>query len=516
MATAEPELADHKQDILSESREEIVERHRTTFEDVLPSPDFKQYIGGEWVESASDGTIEPRDPTTREKLGSVQAGNAEDIDRAVEAAWDAYDSEFSEVGPAGRQSLLNDLADCLEANLEPISKILSLENGKPINEARFGVTGAANHLRYFAGLTRSITGETLQSDASSHVEIVREPYGVVGQIIPWNVPVLMAAWKLAPALAAGNCVVLKPAEQAPLAVMEFIRRAEDVLPDGVVNVVTGYGPDTGDPLARHPDVYKVAFTGSVETGRKVMKGAAETITDITLELGGKSPVVVYPDADLETAVETVIMAIFMNTGENCTAGSRLFLHEDIQEDFLHHFAAGACELTVGDPLREETQLGPKVSKPQLERTMEYLDHARESGGTFLLGGDSPEDGGLSEGNFVLPTVITDLSHENRCVQEEIFGPVEVVTEWSDYDEMMYKANDVNYGLSAGVITENLDQAHRTARDLEAGTVWINTYNQLVEGQPFGGYKQSGIGRECSEETIHHYTRTKAISTGNIE
>ncbi len=504
-----------QQEILSESRDDILDRHRSAREEALSEEESLHYIGGDWVESSSGETFETRDPTTQEVLGTAQAGNAEDVDRAVKAAWEAYRDGFDGAGPSERQELLNDLADCLEANMDSLSKLLTLENGKPINEARFGVLGAAEHLRYFAGLTRDITGKTLQSDPSKHVEVVREPYGVVGQIIPWNVPILMAAWKLGPALAAGNCIVLKPAEQTPLSVLEFVRQAEDVIPDGVLNVVTGFGPDTGAPLARHPDIRKVAFTGSVETGRSVMTDAAENITDVTLELGGKSPVVVYPDADLETAVETVIMAIFMNTGENCTAGSRLFLHEDVKEDFLEAFAGATAGITLGDPLLEETQLGPKVSQAQLDRTLDYLEYAEESGGEFVLGGHPLDDGGLSEGNFVLPTVITGLDNENRCAQEEIFGPVEIVFEWSDYDEMIREANDVDYGLSAGVITQDLDQAHRTARDLEAGTVWINTYNEFAAGQPFGGYKQSGIGRECAEETLHHYTETKAICTGNV-
>ncbi len=508
--------ADVQQTILSESRDEILQRHRTTRDEVLSESDSQLYIGGEWVQGASGETFETRDPTTQEVVGTAQAGNAEDVDRAVEAAREAYRSSFSGAAPSDRQSLLNDLADCLEANMDPLAKLVTLENGKPINEARFGVLGAADHLRYFAGLARNVTGETLQSGPSNHVEVVREPYGVVGQIIPWNFPILMAAWKLGPALAAGNCIVLKPAEQTPLSILEFVRRAEDVLPDGVLNVVTGFGADAGAPISRHPGIRKVAFTGSVETGRKVMNGAAENITDITLELGGKSPVVVYPDADLGTAVQTVIMAIFMNTGENCTAGSRLFLHEAIREEFLEAFAEAASGMTVGDPLLEETQIGPKVTEAQLDRTLEYLEYAEESGGEFVLGGHRLDDGGLSEGNFVLPTVITGLDNRNRCAQEEIFGPVEVVMEWSDYDEMIREANDVDYGLAAGVITEDLDQAHRTARDLEAGTVWVNTYNEIPAGQPFGGYKQSGIGRECSEETLYHYTRTKTIHVGNID
>jgi aldehyde dehydrogenase (NAD+) len=287
---------------------------------------------------------------------------------------------------------------------------------------------------------------------------------------------------------------------------------DDVLPDGVLNAVPGLGPEAGALLSNHPDIREVAFTGSTEIGRKVMKAAADTVTDITLELGGKSPLIVFPDADLDRAVETTILAIFFNTGECCCAGSRLFLHSDIKDDFLDRLADATKEIEVGDPLLESTELGPKVTQEQVERTMSYIQEARDAGATFVTGGDTVGgDGALSEGCFVEPTLIADIDHENRAVQEEIFGPVQEVFEWSDYDEMMAQANDVDYGLAAGVITSDAQQAYRTAKNLEAGNIWINSYNDFPVGQPFGGYKQSGIGRETAFEAVKHYTQTKTVN-----
>jgi aldehyde dehydrogenase (NAD+) len=287
--------------------------------------------------------------------------------------------------------------------------------------------------------------------------------------------------------------------------------ADDVIPDGVVNIVTGFGPDAGEPLSNHEDIRKLAFTGSTEIGREVMKSAADSITDVTLELGGKSPLVVFPDADLEKAVQTTITSIFFNTGECCCAGSRLFVHEDIKDEFLDDLAAAADDLTVDDPLLDATDLGPKVTAEQVERTMGYIEEARDAGATFVTGGDQPDDEALADGCFVAPTLIDEIDHDNRAVQEEIFGPVQEVFSWSDYDEMMALANDVDYGLAAGVITENLTKAHRCAKDLEAGNIWVNTYNDFPAGQPFGGYKQSGIGRETAQEAVDHYTQTKTVN-----
>lgn len=492
----------------SERRAEIRERHQETAKAVIPEQ-RGCYIGGEWVESDSGETFETRDPTTGDVLAEVPSGNAADIDRAVAAAEEAF-VDWGDASPSKRQRTLETIADRIRSERTAFARLETLDNGKPINEARADVHLAAEHFRYFAGITRATEGETVPTDGSRRVTTIKEPYGVVGAIIPWNFPLLMAAWKLAPAIAAGNTVVLKPAEQTPLSVLKLMAEIDDVLPDGVINVVTGFGSDAGEPLTTHPDVRKLAFTGSTAIGKQVMKNAAENVTDVTLELGGKNPIVIYPDADLDRAVQTTIFAIFYNTGECCTAGSRLFIHEDIEEEFLDQLATAAEGLTIDDPLLDSTRLGPKVSEEQRERTLGYLDAAREAGASMLTGGGVPDDEALADGCFVTPTIVRDLDHDHPAVQEEIFGPVLEVFSWNEYEDMIELANDVEYGLAAGVVTSDIDQAHRTAADLEAGTIWVNQYNDFPTGMPFGGYKQSGIGRERAQETIEHYTQTKSL------
>jgi aldehyde dehydrogenase (NAD+) len=494
----------------SERKSAIRQRHERAANEVLP--DHRAlYIGGEWVESASGETFETVDPTTGETLAAVEAGNAEDIDRAVEAAWTGYEERYSDFSTADIQSMLESMADAVEAKKEEFARLESLDNGKPITEARIDMGLVADHFRYFAGIARAHSGRTVNTDDSRHVQTIQEPYGVVGQIIPWNFPLLMAAWKLGPALAAGNCVVLKPAEETPLSILKLLEEADDVIPDGVVNVVTGFGPEAGEPLSNNPDIRKLAFTGSTEIGSEVMKSAADNITDITLELGGKSPLIVFPDADLEQAVQTTITAIFFNTGECCCAGSRLFVHEAIEDEFLDRLADAANDLTVDDPLLDSTDLGPKVTAEQVERTMSYIEDAEAEGAAFVTGGSQPDDEALSDGCFVAPTLIDDIDHDSKAVQEEIFGPVQEVFEWSEYDEMIRLANDVDYGLAAGVLTEDLTMAHECAKDIEAGNIWVNTYNDFPAGQPFGGYKKSGIGRETAQEAVDHYTQTKTVN-----
>ncbi|RRJ29430.1 aldehyde dehydrogenase family protein [Halocatena pleomorpha] len=494
-----------------ESKSVIKQRHQEAADELVPSDPGQLYIGGEWRDSHSGDTLDTRDPTTGDVLTKVQAGGPVDIDRAVDAAWEAYDETWSNYSVTDRQELLHTIADRIESRAEDFATIETLDNGKPISEARLDINLVIDHFRYFAGACRVEEGRTVQSDPDHHIQTLREPYGVVGQIIPWNFPLLMAAWKLAPALAAGNAIILKPAEETPLSILELMREIDDILPAGVINVVTGYGPEAGAPLSNHDGVRKIAFTGSTEVGRSVMKNAADSITDITLELGGKSPLIVYPDADIETAAEVARVGMFHNTGECCCAGTRLFVHEDIRDEFLDAFIDEVTSLTLGDPLCEETTLGPKVTEEQVQRTLEYIEQARDSGADIVTGGGKPDEKALSDGCFVAPTVITDITHESRAVQEEIFGPVETVFEWSEYDEMIERANDVDYGLAAGVITADLQQAHNTARDIEAGNIWVNTYNEFPAGQPFGGYKQSGIGRETAAETLEHYTQTKTIN-----
>jgi aldehyde dehydrogenase (NAD+) len=500
---------DASEDGTVEEQATMQERHESVAAEVVPDS-TGLYVGGEFVDAAAAETFDTVDPATGEVLTDVARGREADVDRAVSAAWSAFEETWSGYAAGRRQRVLTAVADTIEDHTEELAKLETLDNGKPISEARVDVRGAAEQFRYFAGVVRENPGETM-SEGSRYGQVIAEPYGVVGQVIPWNFPLLMASWKVAPALAAGNCSVLKPAEQTPLSALRLAELIDDVVPDGVVNVVPGYGEEAGEAVASHPDVRKIAFTGSTAVGKRVMKNAAETVTDVTLELGGKSPVVVFPDVDVDRAVSLVSAAIFYNSGECCEAGSRLFVHEAVADELLNGLAAAVESTTLGDPLDEETDLGPKVSREQVERTVEYVEAAREEGGEFLVDGGEPDDATLEDGCYVEPTLVGGLDHDSSPVQEEIFGPVLTVFRWDDYDEMIELANDVEYGLAGGVITDDVRQANEAARDIEAGYVWINSYHDLVPGLPFGGYKQSGIGRELSADTLDHYRRTKTIN-----
>ncbi|MDS0477066.1 aldehyde dehydrogenase family protein [Natrinema sp. 1APR25-10V2] len=487
----------------------VQQRHRDAAAEVLPAH-TDLYIGGEFVPAAATETFETTDPTTGAVLTDVARGRRADVDRAVEAAWEAFDETWVDYSAGQRQRVLTAIADTIETHADELAQLETLDNGKPVSEAAADVQGAAEQFRYFAGIVRENPGETM-TDSQRQAQVIKEPYGVVGQIIPWNFPLMMASWKLAPALAAGNCTVLKPAEQTPLSALRLAELIGDIVPDGVVNIVPGYGDEAGAAVANHDDIRKLAFTGSTAVGKQVMKSAADTVTDVTLELGGKSPIVVFPDTDVQTAVSLVAAAIFYNTGECCEAGSRLFVHEEIADEVLDGLVAAVDDMTIGDPLDDATDLGPKVSRAQVNRTLDYLKRAQKDGGEFLTGGGQPDDEALADGCYVEPTLIDGLSHDAAAAQEEIFGPVLTVFRWDDYDEMIELANDVEYGLAGGVITEDISQANKTARDIEAGYIWINSYHDLAPGLPFGGYKQSGIGRELSAETLDHYRQTKTIN-----
>lgn len=493
----------------ADARQAVRERHEDTAAAVLPEH-IDLYIGGEFTPAAAGESFDTIDPTTGGVLASVARGRADDVNRAVAAAWDAFDSTWADYSAGRRQGVLLDLADAIEDHTDELAQLESLDNGKPVSEATIDIRAAADHFRYFAGIVRKNPGETM-NEGSRYGQVIKEPYGVVGQIIPWNFPLMMASWKLAPALAAGNCSVLKPAEETPLSALRFAELADSIVPDGVINIVPGYGEEAGAAVTSHPDVRKIAFTGSTAVGKQVMKSAADSVTDLTLELGGKSPVVVFPDVNIKKAVSLVSSAIFYNTGECCEAGSRLFVHDDIADALLEGLIGKVDDMVVGDPLDEDTDLGPKVSREQVDRTLEYLETAREDGGSFLTGGGQPDDDALVEGCYVEPTVIDGLSHDSTVVQEEVFGPVLTVFRWDDYDAMIDQVNDVQYGLAGGVITDDIKQANTTARDIEAGYIWVNSYHDLIAGLPFGGYKQSGIGRELSAETLEHYQQTKTIN-----
>ncbi len=471
-------------------------------------------IGGQWVAARSGKTLPVEDPATEETIAHVPSGDKADIDLAVAAARRAFESgPWSRVSPAERSRLVWRLGDLLEQHRDEFAELEALDNGKPVTHARRDdVQGSIDMFRYMAGWATRLNGETItvSSPGNWHAYTLREPVGVVGQIIPWNFPLMMAAWKLAPALAAGCTIVLKPAEQTPLTALrlgELIQEAS--IPDGVVNIVTGYGETAGAALAEHPDVDKVAFTGSTEVGKLIVKASAGNLKRVTLELGGKSPAIVFPDADLDRAVAGVAFAIFYNQGQCCTAGSRLFAHKSVYDRIVNGLVAEAGKLKVGHGLDPGVNLGPLVSKEQLQRVTGFIQSGLNEGVEVVAGGKS----GNGHGYFVEPTVLAKTNRDMRVVREEIFGPVVCVQSFDDddLDAVAKFANDTEYGLQASVWTQNLRVAHMMARKIKAGTICINAHNYGDPAWPFGGYKQSGWGREMGKEVMEHYTETKSVA-----
>lgn len=470
---------------------------------------YKLFIGGAWVEPESGEFYTCLNPATSETLAEIPASNAHDINKAVEAAWKAYKTEWLRADATKRGKVLFAIAQKIREHQDELALIDTLDNGKPIIEARLDAALSAECFEYYGGLANKIEGKVIPVFGERLDYVVREPWGVVGQIIPWNFPILMAAWKLAPALAAGNCSVLKPAEQTPLSALRFAELIQEIVPKGVINIVTGFGPEAGAPLVQHPKVKKIAFTGSTEIGRSIMQMASEHVADVTLELGGKSPQIVFPDCHVDNAVEGVLMGIFYNAGQQCSAGSRLLLHKDIYKPFMEKLVARATSLRLGDPTKPETQVGSLVSKEQQERVLSYIEIGKKEGARLLCGGQVPA--GNERGCYVEPTIFAEVQMGMRIAQEEIFGPVLTVTAWDDYEKMLEEANGGPYGLCAGIWTNDLRTAHKTAQRLEAGYIWINQYDVFPYGAPFGGYKQSGVGRELAAETILHYTQQKNVN-----
>jgi phenylacetaldehyde dehydrogenase len=474
----------------------------------------KILIDGKWVDARSGKTFSVEDPATQEKIAEVPAGEKADVDLAVAAARRAFDvGPWSRLVPAERSRLVWRLGELLENYADEFAQIETLDNGKPLSNARnTDVQGSVEMFRYMAGWCTRLNGETVQvsSEGNWHAYTLREPVGVVAQIIPWNFPLMMAAWKLAPALAAGCTVVLKPAEQTPLSALRFGELVEEAgIPSGVVNIVTGFGETAGAALANHPDIDKVAFTGSTEVGKLIVKAASATLKRVSLELGGKSPAIVFPDADLETAIAGTASAIFYNTGQCCTAGSRLFVHKAVYDRVVAGVADEATKLKMGHGLDPLVNLGPVVSKEQHDRVTGFIDSARAEGADVITGSKAPSD----RGYFIAPTVLAKTNRNMRVVREEIFGPVVCVQAFddSDLDSIAQFANDTSYGLMASVWTTNLSTAHLMARKIRAGMVCINAHNFFDPAWPFGGFKQSGWGREMGEEVMEHYTETKAIA-----
>ncbi|HXW84220.1 MAG TPA: aldehyde dehydrogenase family protein, partial [Candidatus Binataceae bacterium] len=464
----------------------------------LKSGPKKLLINNQWVPSKSGKTFETLNPANEEVLALVAEGDKADVDEAVKHARKAFDQgKWPSMSPHGRSRLLLQIADLIEKHADELAELETLDNGKPLFESKnIDIPGAAETFRYYAGWATKVYGETNPSDPSMFNYTLREAVGVCGQIIPWNFPLLMAAWKIAPALACGNVVILKPAEQTPLTALRLGELIlETGLPEGVVQIVTGFGPGAGSSIAEHPDIDKVAFTGSGEVGKLILKASAGNLKRVSLELGGKSPNIIFPDADMQQAAVGSMMGVFMNQGQVCCAGTRVFVQESLYDQFTDSLSQMAKTITVGNGLDSGTRMGPLVSKEQHDRVLGYLKVGKEEGAKVKVGGDR---GKQEAGYFVQPTVFTGVKNNMRIAQEEIFGPVASAIPFKDENDAVLQGNDTTYGLAAAVWTKDINRAHKVARSLKAGTVWINCYGMIDPMSPFGGYKQSGFGRELGK------------------
>ena len=477
------------------------------------APEVRQtgiLIGDEWRSSVSGKTFETINPATEEVICEVAEGDKEDVDLAVHAARTAFESgPWSTMDARDRGRLLNRLADLMEENLDELAALETLDNGKPINDSRAAdLPLSIDCLRYYAGWADKIHGDTIPVRGDYFCYTRREPVGVCGQIIPWNFPILMTAWKWGPALATGNTIVMKPAEQTPLTCLRLGELAlEAGIPPGVINIVPGFGPTAGGAIVDHPLVDKVAFTGSCETGRIIMRGAAATLKRTTLELGGKSPNIVFADADLDAAIAGAEFGLFFNQGQCCCAGSRLFVEDSVHDEFVERVVARASERVLGNPFDSATTQGPQVDKVQFDKIMGYIDSGRQQGANCVTGGVRKGE----QGFYVEPTVFTDVNDDMQIAQEEIFGPVMSILKFSDIEDVIQRANTTTFGLAAAVWTKDVQKAHQVAASVRAGTVWINCYDVFDAAAPFGGFKMSGIGRECGEAGLHNYTELKTVT-----
>ena len=469
----------------------------------------KLFINGRWVDSVSGKTFDTLNPATEKVITSVAEGDSADIDLAVAAAREAFENgPWKKTDARDRGRILLKIAGLIERNKDELALLDTLDNGKPINETtNADIPLVIDCFLYYAGWADKIHGETIPVRGDFFNYTLREPVGVVGQIIPWNFPLLMAAWKIAPALACGNTIVLKPAEQTPLSALRLGEICQEAgLPDGVLNIVTGYGPTAGAALAEHMDVDKIAFTGGSATGRIIMQAASKNLKRISLELGGKSPNIVFADSDIDSAVAGAMTGIFFNQGEVCCAGSRLFIEKSIHEEFIDKLSNKAANMRVGNPEDTGTQMGAQVSKEQFDKILGYIETGKQEGAKLVIGGERCGE----RGYFIKPTIFDAVDNNMRIAKEEIFGPVVSAITFDDVSEVVKQGNLSIYGLAAAVWTKDIKKAHRLARDLKAGTIWINTYNAFDAASPFGGFKQSGFGRELGVHALELYTHVKSV------
>lgn len=477
---------------------------------------YQLFIGGQWKDASDHETFKTICPADGSILAECAQATKEDVDEAVKAAWEAFKT-WKHTTVAERAAVLNKIAAIIDENKEHQAMVESMDNGKPIRETlAVDIPMAADHFRYFAGCIQAEEGSANILGKDTLSLILREPIGVVGQIVPWNFPFLMAAWKLAPVLASGCCTVFKTSSTTPLSVLEFARLVQDVIPAGVFNVITGSGSKSGQYMLDHPGFRKLAFTGSTEVGRNVALAAAQKLIPATLELGGKSANIFFEDCDWEMAMDGLQMGILFNQGQVCCAGSRVFVQESIYDRFVEEAVKRFNKVKVGLPWKEETQMGSQIDRRQMEKILKYVEIGKEEGAKVLCGGVQAKEGELEKGCFLRPTLLGDVTNDMRVAQEEIFGSVACIIKFKTEEEVLAMANDSAYGLGGAVWTRDINRALRVARGVETGRMWVNTYNAIPEGAPFGGCKASGIGRETHKVILEHYTQMKNIMINMAE
>ena len=471
---------------------------------------YQLYINGKWVDGKGGNTFKAYNPANGELLATCVDASKEDVDDAVQAAWQAWET-WKDISPQERSAMLLKIADLIDENAEKLAMVETLDNGKPIRETlAIDVPLSSDHFRYFAGAIRTSEGEAVMIDKDTMSITLREPVGVVGQVIPWNFPLLMAAWKIAPVLASGCCTVIKPSSTTSLSILELTKLLDQVLPPGVVNVITGRGSGAGNDILEHPGFRKLAFTGSTDIGRTVADAAAKKLIPATLELGGKSANIYFPDAPWEKAIEGLHMGILFNQGQVCCAGSRVFVHEDIYDQFVEEAVESFNNVRVGLPWEQDTQMGALINQTELKKVLGYVEVGKNEGARVACGGYQIIDNDLEKGAFMRPTLLVDVDNKMRVAQEEIFGPVAVIIKFKTEEEVIEMANDSEFGLAGAVWTKDINRAMRVAGAIETGRVWVNNYNNLPAHAPFGGYKQSGIGRETHKVILDGYTQMKNI------